>query len=77
MNLQSLQEAIAEAERFLQKADEAEKQIVADWKRDNEIAKQEGIKPMNPLTYSGGGREVAACKRASMDLSRALTNLRR
>ena len=56
-------EAIQEAKRFILKA-EASLRALKD--RSN-----------NRLVYISGSKETGACKRASMDLTRALSNLRR
>jgi hypothetical protein len=60
MNIQTLNRAIAEAERFLESAREVQQQAEhTDW------------------IWVQGTRFTGACKRASMDLTRALSDLRR
>ena len=59
MNIENLNEAINEAERFLEKA-----KVV-----------REKVKVDNYVFY--GCKQTGALKRASMDLSRALSKIRR
>jgi hypothetical protein len=60
MNIQTLNRAIAEAERFIESAKEVRQQAEhTDW------------------LWVTGTRFTGACKRASMDLTRALSDLRR
>ena len=61
MKLSKVRNAVAEAERFLERAKEVETEV---------------IYPDYP-DYRGGTKRTASLKRASMDLSRALTELRR
>jgi hypothetical protein len=62
MNKVKLGIAMAEARRFLRKAEAAQKRM-----KDGE--------PLGPHYYSGT-KENAACKRASLDLTRTLADLR-
>jgi hypothetical protein len=60
MNIETLNRAISEAERFLKSAKEVQQQAEhTSW------------------GWITGTRYSAACKRASMDLTRALSDLRR
>lgn len=59
MNIETLNEAIFEAQRFLKRAQKVQ-----------ELQKVEG-------RIFFGSKETAAVKRASMDLSRTLTNIRK
>lgn len=60
MNINRIDHAIGEAERFILKARQAKSRLVREGK------------------YSTGGyRETASCKRASMDLTMALAELRK
>ncbi len=61
MNLDRLNTAIEEAKRFLGTASEAKKQA----------------RVVGDHTFIDGGRASGACKRASMDLTRALADLRK
>lgn len=71
MNLDTLKTAIDEAERFIYKAEEAYNEIVynkeevAHWLKDKSYARKTGVK------------RQAACKRASLDLTRSLSELRK
>lgn len=73
MNIATIREAIAEAERFMFKAEAAlQRQRVA----------QERFRKAYPSSIHQGEvwdtcPENAACKRASMDLTRALAKLRK
>jgi hypothetical protein len=60
MHIDKLTNAIAEAERFIEKAHKAAFKIRTD-----------------SLTTISGSKETATCKRASMDLTRALADLRK
>jgi len=66
MNVKKIDEAIAEATRFIEKAKQAKKRIKLEYPRAGD--------DFDPCMSS---KETAACKRASMDLTRLLTNLRR
>jgi len=63
MNIKTVRNAVAEAERFLERAKEVEKKV-------KEYPDCDGY-----IFFVC--KETAALKRASMDLSRALTELRR
>lgn len=69
MDREKLKTAIAEAERFLKraKAIKPPERVPADWKKDGSTFLDESIPP----------KESGAVKRASMDLTRALADLRR
>jgi hypothetical protein len=72
MKKQTLQRAIAEAERFLEVAKAAYSEI------EKEETGIDGIQCGHPYheKYWAKGSILAACKRASMDLTRALSDLR-
>lgn len=69
MNRQTLKVAIAEAERFLKRATAVKppERIPADWRKDGSTILDESIPP----------KDGGAIRRASMDLTRALADLRR
>jgi hypothetical protein len=72
VKVKRLREAVNEAERFLVAAKRAETKYFEDWaiaSRDLGLTKQEH--------YSNSGKENASCKRASLDLTRALAELRK
>lgn len=58
MNLDSIRAAVAEARRFIDRAEKAEHDFA-----------------VNDFAWNGT-KNTAACRRASMDLSRALSELR-
>lgn len=60
MKLTTLESAMVEAKRFLQKAEAAKHRMLQEKHYDYVVSK-----------------ETAACKRASLDLSRALSELRK
>ena len=68
MTYKRLEEAIKEARRFIKTAEAAQSRI-ADGKYPLPRDKQQ-------TALVGGSRETAAARRASMDLTRALTDLR-
>lgn len=68
MNHEALQTAIAEAKRFLERAEKAERGF--EW-RENARLSSGGYWRNDDTTAT------AAAKRASMDLTRALADLRR
>ena len=72
MNIGKLTIAINEAERFLIKAHEARKK----WDKDLAEA-HERINITHHDRFNNVSAENATCKRASMDLTRALANLRK
>jgi len=72
MNIQKINKAIDEAERFLFRAIVAKRQLVIDFNSD---AKRLALANIN--VYANVNKENAACKRASMDLTRALADMRR
>lgn len=61
MNFVLVKNVIKEAMRFVDKAEQA-----ANWLEEND-----------PMGVGLGSKETAACHRASMDLTRALADLRR
>ena len=69
MNHTTLKTAISEAERFLDRARRAE--------RSFQIEEWPVTAPGQPTYYSTDTTATAAVKRASMDLTRALADLRR
>ena len=71
MELKALQVAIAETYRFLHVAVEAQAEIKTN---QEEFKNYQQAKKDFPKI---GNKKQAACRRASMDLSRALTELRR
>lgn len=66
MRAQVLDDAIAEAERFLKAA-----------KRAKRMAGSRKVESLGNEVYYDGGQWCAAAKRASMDLTRALVAVRR
>ena len=72
MNIGIIDEAIDEAERFVLKAKRARARLYIDFEK---AQRDLGLK--NISRFSITSKETAACRRASMDLSRVLTNLRR
>ena len=71
MTKTTLTKAIAEAERFLEKAKAAELELI---KEETGI---DGVQGGHPYSrYWPKGSVLAACKRASMDLTRILADLR-
>ena len=71
MNKQTLEQAINEAQRFIKAAEAAQKRTHADWLRDSQrlaLTKED--------VYWSISKENASCKRASLDLSRILADLR-
>ena len=75
MQVKALQYAIREAERFIVKAKEAEDEM-----EHNEAERRLSLKRQekDPLyIFREGIKARAACRRASMDLTRSLAELRR
>ncbi len=72
MNITQIETAIREAQRFIAKAEEAKTRIKVDF---TEAQRSFGM--TNLPCYTITSKETAACKRASMDLSRTLVELRR
>lgn len=72
MNIIVLRDTIEEAERFLEKAKAARGRWKQDWDKDS---KKFGL--INPTIYRNYSPENAACKRASIDLTRMLALLRK
>lgn len=66
--------AIAEAERFIAKAKLALKRREKDW---NEDKARLGLSDRLKNAWDSQSKENATCKRASLDLSRVLADLRR
>lgn len=81
MTIGSIDAAIHEATRFLAVAKAARERIVREyavsegWQDGGLVLKPRKVTPDSSL--SGGSHETAACKRASLDLTRALADLRR
>jgi hypothetical protein len=71
MKKTTLQRAIAEAERFLEKARAAREELRKEF--DADTGGSDGFVLPH---YFPSGKILAACKRASMDLSRCLSDLR-
>jgi len=75
MNIEQIQKAETEAKRFIKAAREAEQRISNDFFAYYE---KSGVGPeKNMMPWTVTSRETAACRRASMDLTRALADLRR
>ena len=72
MKISKLTKAISEAKRFLAAAQEAQDRFEMDWERDRRI-----FKLANKEFYINYGKENATCKRASLDLTRSLAELRK
>lgn len=72
MNIIELEYVIREAERFISAARYAIERRDKDWMRDS---KRLGLTKKD--VYSNTSKENAACKRASLDLTRALAELRK
>ncbi len=72
MNIQKLSTAMAVAQRFLHTAQEAQSQFQEDWLFDS---RRFGLTDRS--AYTNTSKANAACKRASLDLSMALTDLRK
>ncbi len=80
MNMQAIDEAVIECERFLVCTD-ALKEHVEHLTDDLSKGNEENPSPADPVRSAeyhvfSGTRESGAVKRASMDLSRALVKLR-
>ncbi len=71
MKITTLLKAIGEAEHFLEAAKAAHQQFYIDWEVDS---KRLGLK--HPQVYTNTSKRNASCKRASMDLTRILADLR-
>ena len=71
MQYADLNEAIFEAERFIKRAKETKKEITQRLTKCNRLKDKEIIKYFSP------NKIFSSCKRASMDLSRALSKMRR
>ena len=63
MEIKKIEDAMVEANRFLVSADQAKKTI-------------EAIKREHSKFYPVVSKDVASCKRASLDLTRALAKMR-
>lgn len=72
MNISKLTDAIKEAERFIAAANRAQARLEQDWQFDSKR-----LSLHNRAIYSNTSKENAACKRASLDLTRALADLRK
>lgn len=81
MKRNTLNTAITEAERFLERAKALaeldDHQATLRAARDAERAAGKTVWDWGPHTLEHGGRETGDVKRASMDLTRALADLRR
>lgn len=65
MNTQTIDTAVAEAKRFLQRVEELK------------LAEEATLQAGRNIYYSTHSKQKGALRRASMDLSRALADLRR
>ena len=72
MTPESLRTAIAEAERFLKKARDAQKRFDREW-----VIESKRLALTNKESFTVSCKENGAVKRASLDLTRALADLRR
>ena len=72
MNIAKLDTAINAAMRFVLKGEDAKRRWEKDWAEASVR-----LRLTNKEMYSNVSAENAACKRASMDLTRELANLRR
>ena len=70
MNVAKIQDAADEARRFIRLAGAA----IAKIKRDHATYNSSGKLPLE--TWTSPSKETGACRRASMDLTRALARLR-
>lgn len=81
MNRKKLNTAIAEAERFLERAKALaeldDRQAALRAERDAERAAGKTVWDWGSRTLEYGGRATGDVKRASMDLTRALADMRR
>lgn len=75
MNERTAREAIGAAERFVELAKAALIESDRQWAAHKEYLKSVGVDW--PEKYWHGGKHAAAAKRASMDLTRALAEMRR
>lgn len=76
MNMDTLTTAIEEAERFLDKAKRLKRVKTLD-RRNVDEANQKVHAPHERRYYQDFPKDSGAVKRASMDLTRALADLRR
>ena len=74
MKRKTIDTAKEEAKRFLQRCDEMER--IAGWSRYTSKG-NEATSKQHPEDSFSSGQYVAAVKRASLDLTRALADLRR
>lgn len=72
MNIGQIDHAVILAVAFVEAAAKAKRRINAEYKQITPATREGHL-----LCLITGSKETAACKRASMDLSRALTELRR
>ena len=72
MDMVRLENTIKEVERFMETAYQAERRFKEDWARDS---KRLGL--ITKSWYTNISKENAACKRASLDLTRSLAELRK
>lgn len=76
MNRPDVQDAVAEAKRFVKRAEALLKTEVPEWVWDEKAGRGQYVK--RPWTgVSGPCKEAAAAKRSSLDLSRSLAQMRR
>jgi hypothetical protein len=73
MNIRQIDNAVREAERFIQKAEQAKARLIKECAEIN-VRLSLNFKPVNHTITS---KETASCRRASLDLSRSLSELRK
>lgn len=76
MRADYLDDAIAEAKRFLLKAEGLKKTVAKRVSAEKQWARDNG-RPYLPSNSANVGPESSSVRRASMDLTRALSDLRR
>ncbi len=74
MDLVKLNAAMEKAEAFLDSASKARERIRRDFEADKERLK---LSKDHVWVYSVTSKETAACRRASMEITRALAELRK
>ena len=74
MNRRNIDRVKAQAQELLRRIDEMER--MAGWTRFSDMRDEATIKP-HPDDHFNGGQFTASVKRASMDLSRSLVEIRR
>ncbi len=71
MDIRKIDKAVLEAERFILSAEVARRRLIDDFNID---AKRLGLTNIN--VYNTISKETASLKRASMDMTRALADMR-